>query len=255
MSLEQSISDLTTQAGLLLDLPQEIADAAEAQILRVGNEYTSRIADYRKTVYVNQATGDDTNDGTAANPVKSLSQALDLTPPGGICWALLQSAYVVNEDVFVDDRVLYVSSESTTRHSFSFERYLDDSGNTTYRALRRLRLAYRSAVYFNKLTIMISGDEAPYTAYPAGFQSCPVAPQSHAYASAPIISFTNCDINIPASPFGSLIGHGGIPLILKMSSITWLDQPPEGLLFLDLTNIVGTDVNTVPWLISNLTTV
>lgn len=70
-----------------------------------------------KTVYVNQSTGDDNNDGTQNRPFKTLQKAVDSVPAGGLVSIYIQGDYVLTSDVLVSGKKtvnIYLDGKLTT---------------------------------------------------------------------------------------------------------------------------------------------
>jgi hypothetical protein len=64
-----------------------------------------------------------------------------------------------------------------------------------------------------------------------------------------------CEVDFPAAPFGALLDTIG-PFSLFWYANTMVDQGPTGRLFRTQTDTAtGTSVASLPWLISNLTTI
>jgi len=254
MSLEQSIADLQTQAGLLLDLPQEIADQAQSRITQIGNFFDARVNTLMYTAYIDQVSGSDANDGNPDTPLKTIGEALSRTPLGGMCIARLKGDYHVDETLTVEQRYLRIWSDGSVRHKVTFERKSQLIVNTTYRILENFALI-NAQIEFVTLTLEMPaadgtwGNLPEYVAY-NGFASI----RSSAAWGANVINISYCDIDIPANKFTSLIG-GGNCLMLNVAAVTMLDQALNGNLFYNLTSGSGTDSNTVPWLNTNLTTI
>ncbi|WP_445672429.1 hypothetical protein [Pseudomonas inefficax] len=107
MSLESDVANLVTQTNALLTWFQaqktSIAAAVAAAI--------AATPEMSKTFYINQLTGDDTNPGTAALPLKSIAKAVSNTPNGGLLTIYLQADYVHNSAGSFSQRQLNVLSD------------------------------------------------------------------------------------------------------------------------------------------------
>ncbi len=114
MSLESNIGDLVTATNALTaEVRGKMAgiDSAVAKAI-------AAVPANKRTWYINQLTGSDTNDGTPNSPLKTVEKAIANTPVGGFCVALLQADYDMTADILLEARVLEFRTDAigTKRH-------------------------------------------------------------------------------------------------------------------------------------------
>lgn len=96
-----------------------------------------------KVAYVNQYTGNDSNDGTENRPFKTLQKAVDSVPAGGQVDIYVQGDYVLTDNVLVtrEKKVnLFLNGKLTT------EWYIFNSSNQTYASVYNIQLRDNSLV-------------------------------------------------------------------------------------------------------------
>lgn len=254
MSLESSIAALTQQAGLLMDLPQQVNAAAQAQIASMGAAYQSHIAGLSVSAYVDQINGLDTNSGALATPFKTIEKALSITPRGGFCCVLLKSDYTLTGDITVDGVHLSIVSDSSIKRALTFERQLLTAFTPALRAVRQFKLSSGS-LNLSGLTInfpFIDGDWGNYA--PANSH---IVGGNGSYQWRPIdVTVFNCNVNIPASPFCSFIQSAVLAdLHWYGNTLTGAVTSVNGRLLADQTNTAGVDTTTLPYLRTTLSTI
>ena len=257
-TLEERIADLQDQAGRLLDLPQQIADTAQARINQIGSYWDARVQEMYTTAYVHQQTGDDDADGTESAPLRSVEEALHRTPPGGVCEVRLMTNYHFAEIVPVSQTHLFLRSDSTLRHAVTLERKSHTLSNgDIVRISGGVRLRNRGSVFFNGLRLVVPPLDGAWGSYPLAEEYSGFAQTGNtSEAGRQLVKITYCDIEVPAEPFCAVVGNGSrYPLELFMSNCTATDQPLTGRLLSGASDTNGTDTTTLPWLLTNLTTV
>ena len=250
MSLEQSIAELTGQAALLMDLPDQIADAATGQITRVGDRYDSILASQSVTVYVDQENGDDANNGDEATPLKTIQAALNLTPGGGVCFVRLMNAYHVDADITVRNKHLTIYGHNAIRHEITFERYV--SGQ--YCALCCFKMIGSATIVMHTVRIAIPelGTYSQYLTANTGL----FATIGSTYWTPLMVTFSSCEIAIPAAPFTYLFpGTHLIAALFSSCTYPGAISNPLGRVFRDQPNTSGVSASSLPWLMTNLATV
>lgn len=256
MSLESSIAALTQQAGLLMDLPQQVHAAAQAKITAMGAAYQGHLASLVVTVYVDQAGGLDTNSGAIGSPFKTIDKALAITPRGGFCTVMLLGAYHVATTIVVDGRRLVVSSANTVRHNVTFERVTDAFGTaTTYRLMRNFSLRHGATVHFTGLTLRMPVLDGTWGTYPALAAQCGFATLGSSVdqpGNTAMISY--CDIVNPGPIFAPMLGGTGYPTSFAAIAVVSADVL-HGKWFDGVTAAGGTASTTLPWLLTNLVNV
>jgi hypothetical protein len=265
MSLEASIATLTQQTGLLLDLPQDVADAAQTQIGLIGTEYTNRLATLIRTVHVNQATGLDTNPGTQALPLKTIGKAVDGTPYGGFVTVILAADYTIGllgEDLTIRGRHVRLQSDGAVKRRVNFTNYLQVISGSTYRMLRGFNMDHVSSLMFFGLTVPVPdmnaapGGSAANAAAILNSGSCLIRPAdgiSHVLCS---VSLHSCDVEVTATPYAPITGFAAASLNYQENNVTVTGGGAlNGRRLLNASNTGGTATSTLPFLITNLTTV
>ena len=258
MSLETSIAALTTQAGLLMDLPNQVNAAAQAKIAAMGAAYQGHIAGLAVTAYVDQVNGLDTNSGAIGSPFRTIDKALALTPRGGLCTVILKSAYTLSAHVIIDGKDLVLQSDSAVRRALTFERLLDTSTTPAYRYAASLQLVNGGGITIHGLTInvpVVDGNWVNYVA--AGVPGGLISAMGWMTFGGYKVSLASCDVNIPASPFCAVVqgGIGITSLNVHSLSYTGAITSPNGRLWGGQTNTAGVATNTLSSLATNLTTI
>lgn len=129
MSLESTIGDLVTKTTLLLDY----FNTKKAGIDSAVAAAIAAVPATKRTFFVNQLTGLDTNDGSAAAPLKSIDKALSNTPVGGVCIASLQADYVMSVNIGNDGRQLTLQSDvAGIKRKVTANYYPASDGTSTY---------------------------------------------------------------------------------------------------------------------------
>ena len=245
------IADFEAQANQLLDLPQQIADTAQARINDIGAYYQQRLQMMEVTAYVHQLVGDDTADGSENAPLKSIEEALRRTPPGGICICKLQGDYHFATSLFVENKYLIIRSDSTLRHALTFERSTRVYNNNTHRRMNGIVLGVLGGAELFGLQLVMPPLDGTWGNHELdcclhGFIQIPFSN----YVARNVVKFYYCDVIIPASPYGPIVGGGGSPHQLFAYALTAPDQPLNGHWYADVA--AGTDTTTLPWLTTNL---
>ncbi len=256
MSLESSIAALTQQAGLLMDLPQQVNAAALAQINAIGAAYQSRIAGMTPTFYVNQVTGADANAGTLASPFRSLQKAIDQTPFGGRVHIILQADHTIaGAPIFSYGRHVHISSDSGVKHNLYFERHIDASTTPAYRGVRGFLLAAGGSLSLRGVTINVPLLDDNYTTY-APFNMGLFAAVGTEWWQALHVTMYLCDYKIPAAPYCSMFPSESL-VVLRAYGLTLNGATTSlsGQVSAAQTNTAGVATTTLPWILSNLTTI
>lgn len=254
MSTESQIAAFTQQAGLLLDLPQQIKAAADLKIETFRAAFMQRIDLLTVTAYVNQATGDDANAGTVAAPLRSIEAALAKTPYAGRCFAILQGPYTFQSDLLVTNKWLSVASDSSVRHEVDFVRRLYTAVVPNTREVAGVRLLGDAHVLFYGLKLNVPALDGNWPTFTPTPKASLVSGHSSATPGRMMASFAYCDINIPAAPYCPLIGSV-YPMSLFMTANVALVTALNGNVASGVTAAGGTSVATLPWLVSNMATI
>ena len=255
-TLADRIADFETQANQLLDLPQQIADTAQARIDQIGTYYQQRLQTMKVTAYVHQQIGDDTTDGSENAPLKSIDEALRRTPPGGLCEIRLAANYHIDTIIDVERRNVLLDAATGANPEITLSGRSQVINNTEYRGSHGFNLLYSAGIVFSNLTVSIPPLAAPYDALPLHDQLGGIVQTTYSkYFWAQYVQFRYCTINLPASPLVPLLSNWKGTMQLAMHGIILPDSPLQGRLFAGVTDSNGTDPNTIPWLTTNLTSV
>jgi len=257
MSLESSIATLTQQAGLLMDLPQQVADVAQAQIAAIGAAYQTHLATLSTTFYVDQVNGLDTQAGTVNAPLKSLGKALALTPRGGICVALLKSDYTLADVTLVDGRLLAIVSDSVVKRNIYFSRLLDATTTPNNRYPACFKMSNDARIAFVGVTLNMPVLDGSWTAITlSGTYRGLISPGGYFGYEEFGVAVSLCDVNIPTTPFCPLImNSSGVHVHWFSNTLTGDVTSINGRLFEGQTNTAGVASNTLSWLQTGLATV
>lgn len=249
MSLESAIAGLTQQAGLLMDLPQQVNAAAQAQITAMGAAYQAALASHDTTFYVDPVTGSDNNAGTSASPFATIGKAVSLTPPGGRCLALLKSNILLQHDVTVSCHLTIGSADGVTKQ-LEFQKGTITVGATEYRKLAGFTLRDNNSLKFVNIRVVMPSDVG-YSAFSGAYYGCPIRYETVLDQVMRSLVFYACEISMPAAPFGSaLVANAAGPLALYASTLTMVDQPIAGRWLEGVAS--GTSAATLNYLRTNL---
>lgn len=240
MSLENSIAALTTQAGLLLDLPQSIANTATTQITRVGNDYAARVATLAVTRYVDPVLGSDTaNNGVVGSPYKTIQRALEDCVPGGAIDILLMGDITISgSDVYIRNKIVRIVSDSSTRRVITFERYLVQTVTPNQRGSRNFNFYQSALLILENIRLnapVLDGSWGNYT-NASGYGSMFWAPSGRGGRFT--VCFANVELEISATPFGTVFATGVWTIFAN--GLTASNQALPGRLIANYTNTAGT---------------
>lgn len=258
MSLEQSIADLQTQAGLLLDLPQEITGVAINQITAVGQSYQTLISALTATYTVDAINGDDVNPGTDALPFKTLKPAVENTPRGARLSIKLVSNITVVEDIQFENRdVIFLPADGLTKEiSFSGRQGNDIGGGTIGRSLNGFRYASGAVFSFYNIKIVPAAPVGAELSWTPLWTAGVIRPESGTGAKVSVFIYAG-EVAFPADMFGQLVVGAAVDLIVSGTAISgaaagkWLGSEAAGL----ITDTNGTLPSSIHWLQTNLTSI
>jgi hypothetical protein len=250
MSLEQSIANLQEQAGLLLDLPQQVTDTATVQIDRIGDAYVNHINKLVQTFYVSN-TGDDTQSGlTSDAPLATLNKAIDLTPVGGVTNIRLMSDIHMSEDAVVRGKSINIISDGSVRHRISFEHYEVVSNTNDFSRIRSFEITDGGGVSIRTLTLVLPHSDGNFANNIYGTNSSifQASPSNIAAASLTRAAVIDCNIERPLNSKITVASTSQGGLVLATRSIIETDQPVAGFW------VVGVPAGTDPATLSNILT-
>lgn len=252
MSLEASIAALTAQAGLLMDLPAQIAAAANGKLSELAQQFQARQASMYVIYYVDQGTGADTAAGTQSAPIRSIDEALRRTPAGGACVVRLLSDYVVSSDITIYNRFVRIEGDASSRKNIVFSRLLRDEQSVQKRSCVNIRLAHRAqiCVLYVNLKLPSIGDWGGYANSAWNGVFCCWQPDAPLLA----VSLYACGLNRPADCMSPMFVAGS-PIALTVSACTETAEPMNGWWLSSYTNAAGTSVVNVSNVVTNLATI
>lgn len=260
MSIETSIAALMASLNSALALPQQILDMAADKVDAIGDEYRSRIANLSTTFYINAITGDDTNAGTINAPMLSIQAAVLKTPFGGICTVYLQTDYTFSAAncpsgiTSINGRSLIIASDSSTRRRVTWDVYRQNINGTFYRRTYALVPAQGASIVFLGLTLVmpaVSGFESDALSQMAACIYNDYSPFMYAVR----VNLSLCNIEIPTGAFGPFLAFMPIELMVNAVVLTGPVTSYLGRLLHGVTNTSGTNINTLPGVLSNLTSI
>lgn len=231
MSLEQSIADLQTQAGLLLDLPKEIRDEAITQITAIGNAYENHIDRLVEVFFVSNTGSDSASGLDNQNPLKTIQKAADLTPVGGISHIVLMSDIHVDENINVNGKCINIEAEGSVKFNLSFEHYEIISNGTESSRVHSFTLANGGQISVRDLTIVLphSDNNFANNRYGTNTGLFKCSPGNVALAGWMSVCIIDCDISRPANSQLTVVG---LPTssccFLTTRSVIETDQPLAG---------------------------
>ncbi len=100
-STEQIADLISSNTALKVEFENK-RDDIDTRLNGVANRWENPTA----TFYVDQAVGDDGNDGTKALPLASLQQAIDRTPKKTICIIYFRGQYDMPAPLYADGRIV-----------------------------------------------------------------------------------------------------------------------------------------------------
>jgi hypothetical protein len=253
MSLEQSISDLTTQAGLLLDLPASMAATANAKITSLTTRYDNILASQYVSVYVDAIAGNDANSGTNALPLKTIQAALDLTPRGGICFVFLKTDYHVDSDILISNKVLSIRNAGGPMPSLTFAKFTYQVGALTYRSIRHFEFLGASHLFLLDIKVYFP-DTSLMTAYTPDNMTIMRCQLGNAAVSLVI---STCELHIPNNIMCRFFGGANTLIDLLFFNVTYPGAitNPNGYLSDAQTNTAGVATAGLSWIRTNLATI
>lgn len=104
MSLEGKIAELVTATNGLISTFNGKKNEIDQSVLKA----VAAVPNLLKTWYVDQAKGDDKNNGSESSPFFSIEAALNATPFGGGAVVFLSSDYVADRRIAVNGKFLYI---------------------------------------------------------------------------------------------------------------------------------------------------
>lgn len=122
MTLETEVSELTTTVQSLVDIYQEKAEDIDQSVQGA----LAAVPENKKTFYVDQANGSDTANGNTDNPLKSIGEAIERTPVGGLCVVNLLGNYHTDKVLYVTCNLFVLGPSVDEKPTISFGTYEGD---------------------------------------------------------------------------------------------------------------------------------
>lgn len=218
-------------------------------IAAVGGAYATYLANFARDFWLHPTAGADTNPGTLVAPVKTIQEALNRTPPNGVCTVNLQASMTLAATVEVNGKLLILKSDTAgVKRRVDFGTYSFTDGGITYRGLRNFVMRARSALSLRDLYLVMPLDTGFTTQMLTSFSSMfhPVVPRGPT-----AVDLQDCQINIPGSPFGPMFGSG--TWTVNVWNTTTDSQPLKGRVLEGITDTsAGTDPKNVASITTNL---
>lgn len=214
MSLESQIADLVTAANGLITT----FNTKKAGIESAVSAAIAAIPQGRKTFYVHQLDGLDTNDGALATPLKTIDKALAMTPYGGICIIFLLADYALASQVLgFEGRFLEIRSYDPANQRALRPAYYSASGGQTI--LSGFSSIAGAVIALREVQLVLP-TQIGFTA-PSGINNCFV--RTINAGSSPLLamkmSFTSVTEVAGATAF--LIGADGSAITLEAQDTTF----------------------------------
>lgn len=252
-TLEQRITNFEEQAQELLDLPQEIANAATTQIGKVADDFQSHLNSLSVIKRVNHITGSDTGQGVEGDPYKTVQRALEDCPRGGICWCYVEGDLHISSDVFIDGKRLALIQHESVKRELTFERIAYGTTNQ-FRALAALTPQDGGSVVLSGWKIIIPPLDGNWGTLADTARAAVINSQSGPRMGHNSITLSDCEIEFPTTPFGALLGAGS-PVSLYVTGLVVTGEPIAGKILRGVTSAAGTDPATLSRISTNLTVI
>lgn len=245
MSLESQIAELvsattalvTTFNGKKKEIELALADAVAA------------VPEMRRTWYVDQVLGLDSNTGTRAFPYKTIAKAMSATPIGGIADLRLLNDYDLDGSIVVEGRYIRLYGDGGVRKIIT--RYFKTVSNgTEVTWLTGFSMLSGSQCETQDIELILPSS-AGVLPVPSG-HPCSVFKTNH-YGGLPILSvkLSGCKITAPDDFIGWLVGAPASATMLEVATTT-LPAAFGGKYIYGVS--AGTSTNTLSNVMSNLST-
>lgn len=245
MSLESDVANLVTKAESLISYFQTrksgIDSAVAAAIAAVPSNY--------KNFYVNQLTGADTADGSAAAPLKTIDKAISNTPYGGVVIVYLQTDYVWSSNINLDGRFLHLRSDTAgLRRKITSSYYQVSDGTQTY--LAGIVMYNGAQMMTTDLSFVFPTPNGVNPA-PAGFTNSFFKTNSAAGTVLAGVKISACDFTVGADWAGWVMASPNSAVVFEVYNSTF----PAGFGGRYVNGVAsGTSPATLPNLLTNLST-
>lgn len=208
----------TTVSGKMKEIDTKVDNA----VLGVPDEIKRQMG---RRFYLNQSTGNDSNDGkVASRPVKSFEKIASLTPAGASLEIILTSDYEfsVKERAPFDNCSLFIHSDySGEKRKITFSSFIDDGGRYTCN-----NFYVQRNCFFNFNIVDIQFPSVPAGSGSYSQHSCLIGSNSGADVGTPLmIRLSSVNIDVPDSAnnrFALTPGYG-----MVMLSATAVSAPAD----------------------------
>lgn len=241
MALEDTIALAANEVGQARDEILGIVNVANTQITRVTDAYTTILAHFNAQFWINDVSGDDSAEGSAAAPLKTIQQAISRTPRGSKILVHLATDFVIRGAIYLDSRELNIHSDTASvRRQVSFERKADTNFTPYRRSVANFVFTGASGVHFQDIRLalpILDGDWASYV--DGGTSNVFVG-----YGNIPYligVSFWSCEIDFPATPFAAMFNDSLVALRIGASTFTGSSR--HGWVHKAFTSTSGTNAN------------
>lgn len=225
MSLESSISDLTTEARNLI----AYFGGKKAGIESAVAAAIAAVPDTTRTWWVDPVTGIDSNDGkTAATPFKSINKAMAATPNAGQCNVNLMNDYTIelNIPLTVNYLVVYgiyaVSSGVTPKLKFKYLATTDSAGTPSTQLAGFIMYSQAANVELRNVDLDLPSS-AGVNPQPITSRICSAFKTNAGSLLPPVIGVTlqAVKVNKAADFVGAIVGQASTAVIFQAVNCTF----------------------------------
>ncbi len=256
MAVQDDLAGALSAIAAATNTLNTIGAQATGAISAVTKAYNDRIASLRTLFYVNAITGSDAAAGTSAAPLRSISEAVRRTPYGGFCRVELRSAYTFTfaENLTLDKVDLTVIGDGVTRFPVTFERRVKDNITPAVREAAAIKFLRGGCINFCFIELVAPALDS-FSQYQDYGSGCLFTSVQLAYGVSSI-SFLLCNINLPTTPFGSLLQSlTQVSFIVEQCTLNGPVTSLNGRVVFGRTDSAGVAASTVSGLMTNLVTV
>ncbi len=223
---------MTTENQQMLERLGELTDAVHGKLGAIDsrlNAVASTWDKLRVTWFVDQATGNDQNDGTKEAPLASIQEAINRTPPYGNPYITVRGQYQTTERYISWGRDVALlagyGADFTTNASLRTNLIVTADESAGRIALNSFGSMYRSDWTFYGFSIQVPSATALTAAHPGlsynQTLACFLSRSSSTHGPAGGLHFTYCDIDLTNDPFGFLFSNTqGVHLVTSGVSYT-----------------------------------
>ncbi|AEV36797.1 hypothetical protein PSE_2287 [Pseudovibrio sp. FO-BEG1] len=219
MSLTQRLNEVIQSAKDLTQAVRETYSKHDEQI----EEIMKVAPDLRRTFYVDAVNGDNSNDGTQENPLRTLRKAFDLVPRHGRGFIYLLSDYHMNEPVIARDCHINLYGDENNHRKITFGSYIHVSGGEESSALNGFRWYGSSYINFCFLDFKLPTVAPEHAGLSSSSYLALVSCSTSVHTGNQGVTFRFGNIHIPTvgegTPAGHILAHFG-PVGVFFSAMT-----------------------------------